>query len=92
MLVLGYFLYKIWKDWPVLIQRHKVSFQFSLYFLATISLCKISPVKNKVVFTGNIEIYYENGERALLIIGLSNIYVWGLQYLYLPSQEGLMGK
>lgn len=41
------------------------------------------------MFTGNTEIYYENGERALLIIGLSNIYVWGLQYLYLPSQEGL---
>lgn len=47
---------KIWREWPVLIQRHKVSCQFSSYFISVIML---------FFFTGNIHIYYENGTKAL---------------------------
>lgn len=33
-------VYKVWLKWPLLIQRHKVCFIFSLYFIFTFGVCK----------------------------------------------------
>ena len=41
------------------------------------------------MFTGSLTIYNQNGSRILLLIGILNIYIWFLQYLYSPSREGL---
>lgn len=80
MLIIFLFVVKVFKDWNLIIQRHKVSMLFSQYFIAIIAL---------FIFTANIEIYYENGDRAMLIVSISNIYVYFQQYLYSPTQEGL---
>lgn len=78
--IIMYFSFRVYKDWAIIIQRHKVSCLFSFYFIVIITM---------FIVTANNEVYYENGERALLIISMSNIYVGFMQYLYSPTHEGL---
>ena len=39
VLVLGLFMLKVYIVWPTLITRHRVAFQFSIYFIFCFFLC-----------------------------------------------------
>ena len=41
IVILGLFMTRIWIFWPKLIVRHKVNFQFSVYFIFCFFVCKI---------------------------------------------------
>jgi hypothetical protein len=60
--------------------RHKMFFTFSLYFI----ICYFI-----MVFTGSMSVYNLDGSRVLLLIGILNIYIWFLQYLYAPNAQGI---
>jgi hypothetical protein len=40
VIILSLFMFRVWISWPTIIQRHKVSFQFSLYFIFCFFVCK----------------------------------------------------
>jgi len=55
-------------------------FTFSLYYIVVYFI---------LIFSGSISVYNQNGSRVLILIGVLNIYVWFLQYMYSPSSEGV---
>mmetsp|Transcript_7082 Transcript_7082/g.6331 ORF Transcript_7082/g.6331 Transcript_7082/m.6331 type:complete len:458 (+) Transcript_7082:273-1646(+) len=70
----------ILKKWNGIIWRHRMFFSFSCYFIFCYFL---------FLFSGSVRIYNQNGTRVILVFGISNIYIWFLQYLYSPTKEGV---
>lgn len=87
---------QILRKYNSLIWRHKIFFSFSCYFIFCYFVCKIDIkqfllMRFIVMFTGSISVYNLNGTKVMLVFCLTNIYVWFLQILYGPSDQGFQG-
>lgn len=84
--VLIVLLYLLYLSVKIQIKSEKIEFKdkiliyFSLYFFFTINL---------FILTGNTFIFFQNGERAHLVITISNLYILLLQYLYQITKESI---
>eukprot|EP01017_Pseudomicrothorax_dubius_P034233 TRINITY_DN4669_c0_g1_i4.p1 TRINITY_DN4669_c0_g1~~TRINITY_DN4669_c0_g1_i4.p1 ORF type:complete len:464 (+),score=84.96 TRINITY_DN4669_c0_g1_i4:141-1532(+) len=66
--------------WNTRIGRHKNFFFFSTYFIFCTFL---------FIFTGSLTVYNNDGNRVLIVISVTNMYIFFLQYFYGPSIEGI---
>jgi len=70
----------IFRNFQSRMWRHKMLFVFSIYFI----ICYFI-----LLFSGSLSVYNDDGSRVLLVFGIINIYVWFLEYFYVPSKAGL---
>lgn len=72
--------YKFFKSYDGKIWRYKIYGNFSIYFIFTWAL---------FLFTGSYQLYQFDGSKVLLSIALMNLYIFYMQYLWAPSEEGI---
>lgn len=80
-LLLG-FLYnsfQIFKEWNKIIQRHRIFYYLSIYFIISLFL---------ITLTGLFNSYETSGVRILLLIFLGNFYIFMLQILWRFAPQG----
>jgi hypothetical protein len=60
--------------------RYKQIGIFSIYFVVSLQI---------FLFLGSFTPYQFDGQKVLLAIGILNLYIFYLQYLWMPSKQGL---
>lgn len=62
------------------IWRYKMFAYFSLYFFFMMSI---------LLYFGSFNVYIKSGKQVLMLIVMCNIYIFYLQYLFIPTRKGL---
>lgn len=62
------------------IWRHRLYSVFTAYFVLALSL---------FLYLGTPNVYSTYGERIFLFISVINLYVFYMQFMYIPSDAGL---
>lgn len=71
---------QIIKKYSTRIWRHRMFFLFSCYFI----LCYFL-----FLFTGSLAVYNDNGTRVMLVVGITNLYIWFMMVLYTPTDQSV---
>lgn len=80
MLYIIFLYYKICQAYKTRIWRHRLFSVFSIYFIFCLAV---------FMFTGTPHVYSSYGERVLLFICIMNVYIYYMQFMYSPSDDGL---
>ena len=83
VLYLSFWTIYIINSYKTRILRHRIFHLFSIYFLIVCFM---------FLFSGSLKIYNENGNRVLLLIGITNLYIVFMLYLYTPTKSGIRGS
>jgi hypothetical protein len=80
LVILLKYVISIWVNYPSLIDRHKITFMFSVIF--TFSLIFILLNQGELTF-------FETSKGCLFALSLANFYVAVLMYFFTISEEGI---
>lgn len=80
LVILLKFAVHIWVNWPSLIDRHKTTFLFSVFFMFSL---------NFILLNQGELTFFETSRGCLFALSLANFYVAALMYLFSISDEGM---